>query len=249
MSPGERRRHWPRRFPRGLATVIRVSLDYGRAGAASQLQRARTAGRIAAVGSVDLSCGHPLAFQSLTTLSTHLNLGKGTRDEGRHQHNAPEKIRQTTAMYRSDRGRPQPGRGTGRSSDSNGGGHCRRRAVSAGLPLHAAAELDERSQRDGVLQGRLPPLLPAQSVRQPVGQHVLGTCHVNRPGALEGAAPGHLHGRPAGHLLRQRGGGQEQQLRPGHGREPSPGGDLHQRLQGRLAVQGTAGPIPCVQPG
>ena len=89
-----------------------------------------------------------------------------------------EKIRQTTAMYRTDRGGSQPGRGTGRSRNRNSRRDSRRRAVPAGLPLHAAAKLDERSQRDGVLQGRLPPLLPAQSVRQPVGQHVLGPRNV-----------------------------------------------------------------------
>jgi len=62
-----------------------------------------------------------------------------------------------------------------------------RRAAAAAIPLHAAAPLHERSQRAGVLQGRVPPLLPAQPLRCHVGPHELGPRGQPRPARL--AAP------------------------------------------------------------
>src|SRR6185295_7394075 len=76
----------------------------------------------------------------------------------------------------------------GRHGRSGGGGGARWRgglrgcrdvlelsgAVPAAVSLHAGEELDERSERARLLQGRVPPLLPVQPVRLAVGSHVLG---------------------------------------------------------------------------
>ena len=73
------------------------------------------------------------------------------------------------------------------------------------VPLHAAAELHERSQRAGVLRGRVPPLLPAQPLRPGVGSHELGACRQPRPGALGAPAHRARRGRRHHDLLGQRG--------------------------------------------
>ena len=93
-------------------------------------------------------------------------------------------------------------------------------AVPAAVPLHAGEELDERSERARLLQGRVPPLLPAQPVRLAVGPHVLGSRRQPRPRALEAPAgrdPG--AGRRAG-VLRQRGGRPPQHQRLRHAPNP-----------------------------
>src|SRR3954447_15705067 len=61
------------------------------------------------------------------------------------------------------------------------GARCRRRAdagvqraLSPAVSFHAGAELDERPERDGLLPGRVPPLLPVQPVRGYLGAHLVG---------------------------------------------------------------------------
>ena len=67
------------------------------------------------------------------------------------------------------------------------------RAVSSPVPLHAGPELDERPERARVLRRRVPPVLPVQPLRRPVGPHELGPRGEPRPGPL--AAPA---ARPGG---------------------------------------------------
>ena len=91
-------------------------------------------------------------------------------------------------------------------------------------------------QRDGLLQGRISPVLPVQPRRQRVGTHELGTRRQQRPGALaEPAGRAARSPRPVHGLFRKRGGGLEQQQRPVPESRPArpflPGGHLHRCLQ------------------
>ena len=68
------------------------------------------------------------------------------------------------------------------------------------IPLHAPARLDERPQRPGLRQRRVPSLLPAQSVRHEMGQHDVGPRRQPRPRALDRTGRRHP-ARPTGHDL------------------------------------------------
>ncbi len=111
------------------------------------------------------------------------------------------------------------------------------RAVPAPVPLHSRAELDERSERACLLQGRVPPFLPVQPVRLAVGAYVLGSRGQPRPGALARVAGGDPRdGRRAG-VLGQRGRRQGQHERSGDASQSADGGDLH-RGEARIAGAG-----------
>ena len=90
-------------------------------------------------------------------------------------------------------------------------------------------QLDERSQRAGLLQGGVPPVLPVQPLRRYLGEHVLGTRRQPGPGALETFARCHTHGGRRINLLRQCGCRQGQHVRLRHPEQPAHGCDLHQR--------------------
>ena len=84
-----------------------------------------------------------------------------------------------------ERGRHGRGRGGGGARWRGGLRGCRdvlelSGAVPAAVSLHAGEELDERSERARLLQGRVPPLLPVQPVRRDSG----ATC----PGGTRSAA-------------------------------------------------------------
>ena len=83
------------------------------------------------------------------------------------------------------------------------------------VPLQLARWLDERHQRAAVLQGHLPPVLPAQPARPGLGHHALGPRHQPRPGALDAAAdrPG-ARRAPRQPVVRRRRGGHRQRHRP-----------------------------------
>ena len=107
------------------------------------------------------------------------------------------------------------------------------RAVPAAVSLHPGDELDERPERPRLLQGRVPPLLPAQPVRGHVGPHVLGARGEPRPRALGAPAGGDRRGGRRGDLLRQRGRRPPEHERLRHPPQPADGRDLHERVPGR----------------
>ena len=82
-------------------------------------------------------------------------------------------------------------------------------SVPAAVPFYSPEELDQRSQRPGLLRGRVSPVLPAQSERHRLGQHDLGPCREPRSVALEATGQRH-RARQAGHdLLRLGRGGRD----------------------------------------
>src|SRR6266550_5699520 len=66
-----------------------------------------------------------------------------------------------------------------------------RRTLSPSVPLYPRQELDERSQRPHLLQGRIPPVLSIQSVRKRVGPYELGTYGQPRSGPVAASAGCH----------------------------------------------------------
>src|SRR5262249_56245892 len=77
----------------------------------------------------------------------------------------------------------------------------------AALPLHAAAQLHERPERPRLLRGPVPPLLPPQPVRRPVGTHELGPRGEHGPRPLAAPAGGPPPAGRGHDLLRHRGRG------------------------------------------
>lgn len=65
--------------------------------------------------------------------------------------------------------------------------------------------MDERSQRPHPLAWTLPRLLPAQSIRRPLGRHALGARDQRRPGALRARAGGPGAGRALRDAIGRRG--------------------------------------------
>ena len=111
-------------------------------------------------------------------------------------------------------------------------------AVPAVPALLARAELDERPERPGLRRRHLAPVLPAQPVRHPLGQHELGPRHQHGPRALGGAAardPADIRrtGRRSRTSSRARWWSTDQQLGLRHSRGPAHGRDLHERLHRR----------------
>ncbi len=106
------------------------------------------------------------------------------------------------------------------------------RAAAPADSLHAAAPLHERSERTGVLRGRVPSLLPAQSLWQSLGPHELGPRRQRRHAPLAEPPRGARRGGRRHGVLRQRGrgSGQLQRALPPSGPRPVvPGGHLHRR--------------------
>src|SRR5436190_986421 len=108
-----------------------------------------------------------------------------------------------------------------------------RRALSAAVPLHAGRELDERPQWARLLQGRVPSVLPIQSIWYHVGPHELGARRQHRPRALAAPAPGHPGGEWRDGFLRQCGCRLEQHQRVRSRRRAPAGGDLHGSPRGK----------------
>ena len=71
-------------------------------------------------------------------------------------------------------------------------------------PLLPPGTLDQRPQRFGLLSGRIPPLLPVQPLRRPVGTHELGPRRQHRPPPLARASRRHPRARQHHDLHRQR---------------------------------------------
>ena len=133
--------------------------------------------------------------------------------------------------------------------------HAGRGAVPAVPALLARAELDERPERPGLRRRHVAPVLPAQPVRHPLGQHELGPRHQHGPRALGGAAtrdPADIRRErrgDRGHLLGFGGGRRDQQLGLRHSRGPAHGGGLHERLHsGAPDPRGPAGAVARLQP-
>src|SRR5579864_6376990 len=59
-----------------------------------------------------------------------------------------------------------------------------RSALAAAISFHAASELHERSQRNGLLPGRISPFLSVQPGGKRLGTHALGPRREPRHGAL-----------------------------------------------------------------
>ena len=85
-----------------------------------------------------------------------------------------------------------------------GQGLSPRPQIGPDVPLHAAPQLAERSERAGLLQRRLAPVLPAQPEWRGLGQHVLGPRGQPRPGRLGRATCRHLVSAERARVLRQR---------------------------------------------
>ena len=79
-----------------------------------------------------------------------------------------------------------------------------RRGVASAVPLHAAARLEQRSERTLLPRRRMAHVLPAQPVRRPLGQHALGTRRLEGPRALDGSRRRDRARRPRADVLRQR---------------------------------------------
>ena len=110
------------------------------------------------------------------------------------------------------------------------------RAVARAVSFLAAARLEQRSERPGVLQRRVSPLLPAQPLRLGLGQHALGPRRQPRPGPLAGTGRQARARRHGADVQRQRGGGLEQHQRPRQGRQAGARAHLHRRRQPHRAV-------------
>ena len=80
----------------------------------------------------------------------------------------------------------------------------RKRSVAPPHSLHAQGQLDERSQRARLPQGRVPPFLPVQPEGGGLGEHVVGARRLQRPRALERTGSRHTRNRPVRRLLRIR---------------------------------------------
>ena len=143
-----------------------------------------------------------------------------------------------------------------RGGDRRPTGSAGRGAVPAVPALLARAELDERPQRPGLRRRHVAPVLPAQPVRHPLGQHELGPRHEHRPRALGGAAardPADVR-RERRRRSRTSSRARSWSTRPNssrlrHGRGPADGGGLHERLHsGAPDPRGPAGAVARLQP-